>query len=242
MSEMPSRVELRPLTLSDQDEFCSLVQASTELHRPWMQLPATAEQFQAWIRRFDDGINLGFLIRVRETGAAAGAVNINSIIQGRYQGASLGYAAFGPSAGQGYMTDGLSLILQHAFSDLRLHRLEANIQPANTASLALAKRLGFRYEGLCPPTSTSTGHGATTNAGPSPHPTPGSPIPPCQRYEPHGSITVLAPSTCGNCPDLHELHDLEGTSEIQRMIISRAVTAAVIPLRPYLIPPARAQR
>ncbi|MER6511563.1 GNAT family N-acetyltransferase [Nonomuraea sp. NPDC001636] len=150
MSEMPSRVELHPLTLSDQDEFCSLVRASAELHGPWMQLPSTAEEFRTWMRRFDDGSNLGFLIRVRETGAAAGMVNINSIIRGRYQGASIGYAAFAPSAGRGYMTDGLTLALRHAFGDLRLHRLEANIQPANKASLALARRLGFRYEGLSP--------------------------------------------------------------------------------------------
>jgi ribosomal-protein-alanine N-acetyltransferase len=147
---MPSRVELRPLTRSDQDEFCTLVQASAELHRPWMQLPATAEDFRAWMRRFDDGANLGFLVRVRETGAAAGMVNINSIIRGRFQGASIGYAAFAPSAGQGYMTDGLTLTLDHAFTDLRLHRLEANIQPGNKASLALAQRLGFHYEGVSP--------------------------------------------------------------------------------------------
>jgi ribosomal-protein-alanine N-acetyltransferase len=83
MPTMPSRVELHPLTLSDQDEFCTLVQASSELHRPWMQLPATAQEFQAWMHRFDDGTNRGYLIRVRETGAAAGTVNINSIIQCR---------------------------------------------------------------------------------------------------------------------------------------------------------------
>jgi len=150
MSEMPSRVELCPLTLADQDEFCSLVQASAELHHPWMQLPATAQEFHAWMHRFDDGTNRGFLIRVRETGAAAGSININSIIRGRYQGASLGYAAFAPSAGQGYMTEGLTIILRHAFDDLRLHRLEANIQSANKASVALVQRLGFRYEGLSP--------------------------------------------------------------------------------------------
>ncbi|MFF1714019.1 GNAT family N-acetyltransferase [Streptomyces sp. NPDC058268] len=150
MPNMPPRVELRPLTLSDQDEFCTLAQASSDLHRPWVQLPATAEEFQAWMRRFDDGTNLGFLVRVRETGAAAGMVNINSIIRGRYQGASLGYAAFAPSAGYGYMTEGLAVTLRHAFTDLRLHRLEASIQPGNTASLALVQRLGFRYEGVSP--------------------------------------------------------------------------------------------
>lgn len=150
MTSLPSRVELRPLTLADQDEFCSLVRASAELHSPWMQLSATPEEFQAWMRRFDDGTNLGYVIRVRETGAAAGMVNINSVIRGRYQGASLGYAAFAPSAGRGYISEGLTVALRHAFDDLRLHRLEANIQPGNKASLAVVERLGFRYEGLSP--------------------------------------------------------------------------------------------
>ncbi|MFF8275997.1 GNAT family N-acetyltransferase [Streptomyces lateritius] len=150
MPNTPSRVELSPLTLADQDEFCSRVRASAELHAPWMQLPATPEEFRSWMSRFSDGTNLGFVIRVQETGAAAGMVNINSIIRGRYQGASLGYAAFVPSAGRGYMAEGLTLAMQHAFDDLRLHRLEANIQPANKASLSLVQRLGFRYEGMSP--------------------------------------------------------------------------------------------
>ncbi|MCZ0982801.1 GNAT family N-acetyltransferase [Streptomyces diastatochromogenes] len=150
MPKTSSRVELHPLTPSDQDEFCGLVRASAALHGPWMQLPTTAEEFHTWMRRFDDGTNLGFLIRVRETGEAAGTVNINSIIRGRYQGASLGYAAFAPSAGRGYMTEGIAATLQYAFTDLRLHRLEASIQPGNEPSLALVRRLGFRYEGLSP--------------------------------------------------------------------------------------------
>lgn len=150
MPTTPSRVELCPLTLADQDEFCSLVRASADLHSPWLQLPATAQEFHGWMRRFDDGFNRGFVIRVRETGAAAGMVNINSVVRGRYQGASLGYAAFAPSAGRGYMAEGLTSALRHAFDELRLHRLEANIQPANKASLALVQRLGFRYEGLSP--------------------------------------------------------------------------------------------
>lgn len=150
MINVPSRVELHPLTLADQDEFCGLVRASAQLYGPYMQLPATAEAFRVWMRRFDGGTNLGFLVRVRETGAAAGTVNINSVIRGRYQGASLGYAAFAPSAGRGYMTEGVAAAMRHAFTELRLHRLEASIQPANKASLALVGRLGFRYEGVSP--------------------------------------------------------------------------------------------
>ena len=45
------------------------------------------------------------------------------------------------------MSDGLELVLARAFTDLRLHRLEANIQPGNAASIALVRTAGFVYEG-----------------------------------------------------------------------------------------------
>jgi ribosomal-protein-alanine N-acetyltransferase len=46
------------------------------------------------------------------------------------------------------MSEGLQLVLARAFTELRLHRLEANIQPANASSIALVKRAGFVYEGF----------------------------------------------------------------------------------------------
>jgi ribosomal-protein-alanine N-acetyltransferase len=64
--------------------------------------------------------------------------------------AYLGYAVGQPFAGQGYMAEGIDLVLRHAFGSMGLHRLEANIQPDNAASIALAKRAGFQLEGFSP--------------------------------------------------------------------------------------------
>lgn len=145
------RVIVRRMTARDEDEFLELVRVSADLHHPWISLPATREEFRAYLGRYDDPQSAeGLLVCVRQTGAIAGNININSIIRGRFQCGSLGYAAFAPTARQGYMSDGLGLVLRYAFEELRLHRLEANIQPGNHASRRLVERHGFRYEGYSP--------------------------------------------------------------------------------------------
>ena len=83
-------------------------------------------------------------------GAILGFFNLSQIVRRGFQSAYLGYAVGKPYAGQGYMRDGLELVLRHAFTTMRLHRVEANIQPTNTSSLALARGAGFRREGFSP--------------------------------------------------------------------------------------------
>jgi ribosomal-protein-alanine N-acetyltransferase len=90
------------------------------------------------------------LVCRRADGATVGVIILNEVVRGAFQSAYLGYYGFAPHAGQGYMTEGLGLVLGHAFRTLGLHRLEANIQPGNRASRALVRRLGFRREGFSP--------------------------------------------------------------------------------------------
>ena len=82
--------------------------------------------------------------------AIIGFFNLSHITRGLLQSAYLGYAAGKPYAGNGYMREGIQLVLRNAFLGLRLHRVEANIQPGNRASIALARGAGFRREGFSP--------------------------------------------------------------------------------------------
>ncbi|MFF7729532.1 GNAT family N-acetyltransferase [Streptomyces sp. NPDC008001] len=144
------RVVLRPVTPEDGPEFTRLVRDSADLHHPWLSMPTTADGFAEYAATLDGEQRVGLLVCLRDTGRMAGFININNIARGRFQCGALGYGAFAPAAGRGLMSEGLGLVLRHAFGPLGLHRLEANIQPGNAASQALVKRQGFRLEGFSP--------------------------------------------------------------------------------------------
>jgi ribosomal-protein-alanine N-acetyltransferase len=83
-------------------------------------------------------------------GAIVGVFTLSQIVRGMFHSAYLGYYAEQPYSAQGYMTDGMRLLVRHIFTKMRLHRVEANVQPENAASIALVKRSGFRLEGFSP--------------------------------------------------------------------------------------------
>jgi len=141
------RIFLRPPTKTDAAEFIALSRASKGFHRGWVSPPATPEQFADFLARSRQETSCSFLICLAATGAIIGAINLSQIFRGGFQSAYLGYYLGAQHAGRGYMTEALRLMLKHAFENLKLHRLEANIQPDNLASIALVKRAGFRKEG-----------------------------------------------------------------------------------------------
>ncbi|MCX4696034.1 GNAT family N-acetyltransferase [Streptomyces sp. NBC_01408] len=150
-----ARVGLRPFRLADGPEFTARVRESRELHRPWLFPPSTVEEYEPYARRLAAGEDrAGFLVCELGTGAVAGFVNVNNIVRGAFECGALGYGAFAHAAGRGFLREALGLVRAHAFAPagegLGLHRLEANIQPANAASIALVRGAGFRLEGFSP--------------------------------------------------------------------------------------------
>src|SRR6516225_9173932 len=149
-------VYLRPPRDSDARAFLGAVKASRKLHGGWVQPPTTPKRFAQFVRRFGGATkrnplaatHVGFLVCRCEDDAIVGVFNLSEIVRGLFQSAYLGYYAFSPYAGAGYMAEGLQLTLGVAFRALKLHRVEANIQPANTRSLTLARDAGFVREGI----------------------------------------------------------------------------------------------
>ena len=116
------------------------------LHFPWISPPADVAAFTSYLARMQSNDHRGFLIRCEDE--LVGVININNIVMGSLRSGYLGYYAFIGYEGRGLMSEGLRLVLSHAFGPFGLHRLEANIQPANTASLRLVERAGFVKEGF----------------------------------------------------------------------------------------------
>lgn len=147
---MGSRIQLRRPAPADQREFLASVRRSRSLHHPWTSAPATPAQFRAYLERMARPGNHAFLICRRDSGSLAGVINVNNIVLGLFRSGYLGYYAFAGHERQGLMREGLQAVIRHAFKSLKLHRLEANIQPGNAASIALVKSCGFAIEGYSP--------------------------------------------------------------------------------------------
>lgn len=141
------RVLLRAPSASDAEELIALNRASRRLHRGFISPPKDKNQFAEFLKRCGTSDYEGFLVCRVEDGNIVGSINLSQISRGGFQSAYLGYYVGEPFAGQGFMAEALALMLRHAFVSLRLHRVEANIQPENAASIALVRRAGFAREG-----------------------------------------------------------------------------------------------
>ena len=148
--ETGKRVYIRAPRESDRSEFVRLARASRKLHRPWVYAPETARQYDAYLVRAHAASERCFLVVANDDESIVGVYNLNHLARGFFQSAYLGYYGFAPSLGRGLMAEGLDLVLRHAFRDLKLHRLEANIQPGNERSKRLVEHAGFRCEGYSP--------------------------------------------------------------------------------------------
>ena len=128
------------------EDLANLQEKSAEFCKPWVYFPELSTFFE----KVDKQERIGFMLWNSSEQSLIAVININNPVYGGFLSGHLGYYIDGAYANNGFMAEGLSLALDYAFNELGFNRLEANIQPGNTASKRLVEKLGFRLEGFSP--------------------------------------------------------------------------------------------
>lgn len=144
------RVFLRPPKADDFAELVRLYKSSRKFHRGLVQTPINEKAFGKYLAQSELESNECFLICRVEDNVIVGSINFSQIFRGNFKNCYLGYYLGEKFAGQGFMTEAVEIVLGFAFKELKLHRIEANVQPENAPSINVLQRTGFMKEGFSP--------------------------------------------------------------------------------------------
>ncbi len=154
------RLVLRPPQQRDFEGWVRLRRESRAFLTPWEPSwsrdhlgPRSFRNRVAWsdrVIRQGDGLPLLLVERDGEVGAGqiVGGITLSNIRRQPAQAATLGYWVGERFARQGFMTEALAAVREHAFAVMDLSRLEAACLPENAASRRLLERCQFKYEGV----------------------------------------------------------------------------------------------
>ena len=139
---------LRHPALRDFDELERRYGESRSHLKHFASSSFTKEVFDRKLTDAEKDSNEFFLICRVDDDAIIGTINLSQIFRRSFQNAYLGYQLFAGFTGKGFMTEAVALVIRFAFVDLKLHRIEANVQPNNSASIRVLERNGFINEGF----------------------------------------------------------------------------------------------
>lgn len=145
-------VSLAPLAISDADELFAVTDANRDHLRswmPWIGATVSPGDTREFIQAAVDqrARNDGYQCAIRVGGAIAGIIGHHRI-EWPNRLTSLGYWLAADHQGRGIMTRACRVLIDHAFSELGLHRVEISAAADNRRSLAVIARLGLVEEGL----------------------------------------------------------------------------------------------
>lgn len=151
-----SRLILRRPNLDDFDAIKDYLYRNKEFLAPWEPLrtnlyydeDAIYERLEKQVANKDNPGELGLYVFLKDSYRIIGSVTLSSIIKGPFQSCYIGYKLDVSEVNKGYMTEAVQQVIDIAFNNLGLHRIEANIMPRNNSSIKVVQKLGFEYEGL----------------------------------------------------------------------------------------------
>lgn len=152
------RVMLRPLTSSDFRQWSEVRRRNGDWltvweprRQPHQADPATdrsAFSSRCLQRDRDRAAGTAYQFGLFIDGRIVGEINLNNVIRGAMQSATIGYWIDRDEAGHAYVAEGVILLFQHAFEQLGLHRIEICIVPRNVRSRRVMEKLEIREEGV----------------------------------------------------------------------------------------------
>ena len=145
-----NRLFLRSISAEDVDNFFEIY-SNPEVMRYWSTPPLpNRDAASKLIDEIQDGFSrrelLKWGIALRDDDSLIGSVTLFHP-DFTHRRVELGYALGRAYWGQGYMQETLKAVLTYAFETLNLHRIEADVDPRNAASVRTLERLGFQREG-----------------------------------------------------------------------------------------------
>ena len=145
-----ARLILRPFQSSDAEPLFAIF-SEPKVMRYWSHAPwASVAQAQELIAKDQQALPAGGHIRlgmeIQGAGELIGMCTLFNL-SAQCRRAEIGYGMSSLFWGQGYMHEALTALLEFGFGELDLNRVEADIDPRNTASARSLERLGFHKEG-----------------------------------------------------------------------------------------------
>lgn len=153
-------VTLRPVRRRDEADWARIRNRSGSWFQPWdstrpPESPEPGMDFAQLVMTFTGRARHGQMLPWaveytppgHQRGVFAGQVTVSGITRGSACWAQVGYWIDPAWAGRGIIPTAVAMACDYCFNVLRLHRIEIAIRPENANSLAVVRKLGFRYEG-----------------------------------------------------------------------------------------------
>jgi ribosomal-protein-alanine N-acetyltransferase len=148
-------VVLRPPRAGDHEAWAALRRGSYAYLQPWeptwpeddLSRAAFKRRLAVYAREMEAGNAWPFFVFTEDRRTLVGAITLSNVRRGVAETGTLGYWIGQPHAGRGYASAAVRAMVNYAFAELALHRIEAACVPSNVASRRVLEKSGFELEG-----------------------------------------------------------------------------------------------
>lgn len=149
-------IYLRYFDLSDVDALLDLNMRNMDFFKKYS--PTQPDNFYTYdfhlehikksIQQQENDQRYGFGIFLKGSDKLIGNIMLGDVMRGPFQSCILGYSLDQQYNGKGYTSEAVRLVVDFAFNELKLYRIEAGVMPTNTGSIRVMEKAGFQREGI----------------------------------------------------------------------------------------------